>query len=144
MSVDLSNLNVLSHSTSVATLDLNVPPLSWEPVMVSQYNGNFAVQYSDATVLRQFPYPNQGLYFVQAPVNQSVVVVISSLSPLQSVVLNSAQNLTSVSTSAIFNAKPGWNYTKGPAMLTVSFISSGDDTFRVLSFVPPTAPPPVF
>jgi len=130
-------------TTKVAPLDLTVPALSWEPVMISQYNGNFAVQYSDAAVLRQFPYPNQGLYFVQAPVNQSVLVMISSRSALQSVVVDSAQDLRVVA-SVVSDATSGWNYTRGPAMLTVRFVSSGDDTFRVLAYVPPSVPPPAF
>jgi hypothetical protein len=144
VSLDLSNLKVQDGTTKVATLDVTVPALSWEPVMISQYNGNFAVQYSNAAVLRQFPYPNQGLYFIQAPKNQSVLVMISSSSPLQSVLLDSGQSLPVLTANEISAARPGWNYTKGPSMLIVDFVSSGNDTFRVLSYVPPNVPPPVF
>ena len=127
------------------SIQKQIPANSWYPLIIGAYNGSFVASYSDATIQRQLQYPNQGLYSTGASGNQSVVLVISSASPVGSVSLNSNANLTSVPASSFYSSHEGWYYDNNSHILLVKFQSSGDDTLRVLSASPaavraPSAP----
>lgn len=122
-------------------LQKEIPAQSWYPIIVGSYNGSFVASYADATIHRQLQYPNQGLYSTGSPVNQTVLLLISSASPVGGVLVDSKNNLTNVAGPSFYSSHEGWYYDSGSGILLVKFQSSGDDTVRVLSASPPVVHP---
>jgi hypothetical protein len=142
--LDLTNMGTNSGTGQSIDIDKTIPARSWVPVVIVPYQGNFVVNYADATIMRQLQYPNQGLYTTEGPKNQSILLLISSNSPLEGVLLNSKENLSSTSVLSIYSSSTaGWHYDNASGMLLVKFPSSGVDSLRVLSLSPPVVPPPV-
>jgi hypothetical protein len=112
-------------------------------MIVGSFNGTFVASYSDATVQRQLQYPNQGLYSTGASENQSVILLISSSSPVGRVSVDSKTNLTSMAASSFYSSHEGWYYDATSGILLAKYQSSGNDTVRVLSASPPAAHSPL-
>ena len=139
----LNDSTVATGSGKSITIQMKVPPDSWGPMIVGSFNGTFVASYSDATIQRQLQYPNQGLYSTQAPVNQSVILLISSSSPVGRVTVDSKANLTSVAASSFYSSQDGWHYDAASGILLTKYQSSGNDTLRVLSASPPVVHSPL-
>jgi hypothetical protein len=139
----LNDSTVATGSGKSIPIEREIPADSWYPMIVGSFNGTFVASYSDATIQRQLQYPNQGLYSTGASVNQSVILLISSSSPVGRVSLDSNTNLTSTAASSFYSSHEGWYYDATSGILLVKYQSSGNDTARVLSAAPPVVHSPL-
>jgi hypothetical protein len=139
----LTNSSVTTGSGKSLTIQRQIPADSWYPMIVGSFNGTFVASYSDATIQRQLQYPNQGLYSTRASENQSVILLISSSSPVGEVSVDSKTNLTSMATSSFYSSNEGWYYNAASGILLAKYQSSGNDTVRVLSASPPVVQSPL-
>ena len=136
VALGLTNSTVTTGSGTSLTIQREIPADSWYPMIVGSYNGTFVASYSDATIQRQLQYPNQGLYSTGASENQSVILLISSSSPVGRVSVDSKTNLTSIAASSFYSSHEGWYYDNSSGILLAKFLSTGNDTVRVLSASP--------
>jgi hypothetical protein len=141
--LDLTNSTVITGSGASIAIQREIPADSWYPMIVGSFNGTFVASYSDATIQRQLQYPNQGLYSTGAPANQSVILLISSSSPVGRVSVDSKTNLTSMGASSFYSSHDGWYYDATSGILLAKYQSSGNDTLRVLSTSPAAAHAPL-
>jgi hypothetical protein len=132
----LTDSTVMTGSGASLAIQKQIPADSWYPMIVGSFNGTFVASYSDATIQRQLQYPNQGLYSTEASDNQSVILLISSSSPVGTVSVDSKTNLTSTAASSFYSSHEGWYYDAASGILLAKYQSSGNDTVRVLSASP--------
>ena len=139
----LTNSTVVTGSGTSFTIQREIPADSWYPMIVGSFNATFVASYSDATIQRQLQYPNQGLYSTGASENQSVILLISSSSPVGGVSVDSKTNLTGMTASSFYSSHEGWYYDATSGILLAKYQSSGNDTVRVLSASPPAVHSPL-
>ncbi|MDA4122809.1 MAG: hypothetical protein OK456_06485 [Thaumarchaeota archaeon] len=133
----LTDSSITTGSGPTLTVQREIPADSWYPIIIGSYDATFVASYSDATIQRQLQYPDQGLYSTGASDNQSILMLISSSSPVGGVSVDAKTNLTSVTASSFYSSHEGWYYDASSGILLAKFQSSGNDTVRVLSASPP-------
>jgi hypothetical protein len=131
--IDISDLNTQQQNGSIIQTNVSIPPAEWTPLYIEPVRGQLTASYYTSSVLSEFTYPKQGLYYFQAAVNQSVIAAVVSSSPVQTVLLNDQTNLTRLSSAAqILKAPEGWYFDNVSGILFVAYISHGADSIRVL------------
>ncbi|HZW56802.1 MAG TPA: hypothetical protein VFF30_10985 [Nitrososphaerales archaeon] len=139
--ISLSNMMTANGNSSIISLHITVPPLSWEPLYISGGGAQLSISYSNLILVRQLIYPNQALYAVSAVPNQSGVLVLPSSGPAESVLLNDNISLSRVtSISHLSNLTQGWYFDSQSQSIVIKYQSSGNDMVRVITNLPPSQP----
>jgi hypothetical protein len=139
--VEVPGLNVTVGSGSSVGIEATVPAGSLVSILVVPVSYPL-VDYSTATVQRQFAYPDQSLYYLQGTGNQSVLVMISTKVSANQILLDDKVSLTQTSSLVnLYSAKSGWYFDGRTDSLFVKYLSTGADTVRFVFYSPAVVPP---
>jgi hypothetical protein len=138
--IDAATLSTQQQGVLAQTV-VTISPNQWTPVYLEPAKGELTMSYYTAPLLRQFTYPNQGVYDISGATNQTVVTAIASSMPVRSVLLDDQTNLTELSSAGqLLTSTGGWYFDNASDVLLVTYVSHGLDTVRVLQVTPQPSP----
>jgi hypothetical protein len=140
--IDASTLGTEELSGPLVRATVSVPPMQWLPLYLEPVRGELLSSYYTATLLREFTYPAQSVYYLEGATNQTVTMAVQSTTPVLAVGFDDRTNLTQLTSAGALLATPssaGWYYDDTTHLLLVRYASQGADSLRVLQTTPTVA-----
>jgi hypothetical protein len=139
-------LNVSIGTGNVVSIDTSLPSMSWAPFYVLSNNASSRGDYSSLVVDGDWRYPNQALLTTHGPANQSVLLALTTNSPVLRVTLYDRVTLQRTdSTSVLMASRQGWFLDTFTNTLFMKWESNSTSSLRIEYVPKPPAPPsPIF